>query len=119
MHACKPAFDVGVARLAAIDLAEVVPQGSAEADRQSAAFYLLARHALTRHWWIGEDALASIPEPYREWHASRLRDIRESPKRLCYDEFHRTAGAPAVRAQVEPPGTVRDMTRRGSAPTGA
>ena len=95
------AFDVGGARLAAIDLAEVAPQGSAEADRQAAAFYLLARHALTRHWWIGEDALASIPEPYREWHAARLRDIRESPKRLCYDEFHRTAGAPAVRAQVE------------------
>ena len=95
------AFDVGGARLAAIDLAEVVPQGSAEADRQSAAFYLLARHALTRHWWIGEDALGAIPEPYRAWHAARLREIRESPKRLCYDEFHRTAGAPAVRAQVE------------------
>ena len=95
------AFDVGGARLAAIDLAEVAPQGSAEADRQTAAFYLLARHALTRHWWIGEDALGAIPEPYREWHAARLRDIRESPKRLCYDEFHRTAGAPAVRAQVE------------------
>ena len=95
------AFDVGGARLAAIDLAEVAPQGSAEADRQTAAFYLLARHALTRHWWIGEEALAAIPEPYRGWHAARLRDIRESPKRLCYDEFHRTAGAPAVRAQVE------------------
>ena len=95
------AFDVGGARLTAIDLAEVAPQGTAEADRQSAAFYLLARHALTRHWWIGEDALASIPETYREWHRARLRDIRESPKRLCYDEFHRTAGAPAVRAQVE------------------
>ena len=95
------AFDVGGARLAAIDLAEVAPQGSAEADRQAAAFYLLARHALTRHWWIGEDALGAIPEPYRDWHAARLRGIREAPKRLCYDEFHRTAGAPAVRAQVE------------------
>ena len=95
------AFDIGGARLAAIDLAEVAPQGSAEADRQSAAFYLLARHALTRHWWIGEESLSAIPEPYREWHTARLRDIRESPKRLCYDEFHRTAGAPAVRAQVE------------------
>ena len=95
------AFDVGGARVSAIDLAEVAPQGSAEADRQSAAFYLLARHALTRHWWIGEDALASIPESYRPWHTARLRDIRESPKRLCYDEFHRTGGAPAVRAQVE------------------
>ena len=42
-----------------------------------------------------------IPEPYRAWHAHRLRDIREAPKRLAFDEFHRTAGAPAVRAQVE------------------
>ena len=92
------AFDIGGARIAAVDLADVAPQGSAEADRQSAAFYLLARHALTRHWWIGEDALAAIPEPYRDWHAGRLRGIREAPKRLCYDEFHRTAGAPAVRA---------------------
>ena len=87
--------------MAAIDLADVAPQGSAEADRQTAAFYLLARHALTRHWWIGEDALAAIPARYRAWHAARLRDIREAPKRLCFDEFHRTAGAPAVRAQVE------------------
>ena len=60
-----------------------------------------ARHALTRHWWIGEDSLADIPAPYRVWHGHRLRDIREAPKRLAYDEFHRTAGAPAVRAQVE------------------
>ena len=95
------AFDIGAVRVAAIDLGDVAPQGSAEADRQSAAFYLLARHALTRHWWIGEDALAAIPARYRAWHAARLREIREAPKRLCFDEFHRTAGAPAVRAQVE------------------
>ena len=95
------AFDVGHVRIAAIDLADVAPQGSPEAGRQTAAFYLLARHALTRHWWIGEDSLGDIPEPYRAWHAHRLRDIREAPKRLAFDEFHRTAGAPAVRAQVE------------------
>ena len=95
------AFDIGHVRIAAIDLADVAPQGSPEAGRQTAAFYLLARHALTRHWWIGEDSLRDIPEPYRAWHAARVRDIREAPKRLAFDEFHRTAGAPAVRAQVE------------------
>ena len=95
------AFDIGHVRIAAMDLAEVAPHGSPEAARQTAAFYLLARHALTRHWWIGEEALADIPKPYRAWHAARLRDIREAPKRLAFDEFHRTAGAPAVRAQVE------------------
>ena len=77
------------------------PRARPRPARQTAAFYLLARHALTRHWWVGEDSLADIPEPYRAWHAHRLRDIREAPKRLAFDEFHRTAGAPAVRAQVE------------------
>ncbi|MCY4405824.1 MAG: hypothetical protein OXC15_05615 [Rhodospirillaceae bacterium] len=101
------AFDTGAARVAAIDLREVAPRGSAEADRQTAAFYMLARHALTRHWWIAEEDIDLVPERYREWHRSRLREIRETPKRLAYDEFHRTGGAgertgtPAVRAQVE------------------
>ena len=95
------AFDIGHVRVAAIDLAEVAPQGSAEADRQSAAFYLLARHALTRHWWIAEESLDGVCEPYKAWHGERLRAIRETPKRLSFDEFHRTAGAAAVRAQVE------------------
>ena len=101
------AFDTGAARVAAIDLREVAPRGSAEADRQTAAFYMLARHALTRHWWIAEEDLDEVPERYREWHRSRLREIRETPKRLAFDEFHRTGaagerpGTPAVRAQVE------------------
>ena len=95
------AFDTGAARVAAIDLREVAPRGSAEADRQTAAFYMLARHALTRHWWIAEEDIDLVPERYREWHRSRLREIRETPKRLAFDEFHRTGGTPAVRAQVE------------------
>ena len=94
-------FDIGHVRVAAIDLSAVAPRGSAEADRQTAAFYLLARHALTRHWWIGEDEVAGAPEKYRAWHRRRLRGIREAPKRLAFDEFHRTAGAPSARRQVE------------------
>ena len=95
------AFDTGMARVAAVDLREVAPRGSAEADRQTAAFYMLARHALTRHWWIADDDLDEVPERYREWHRARVREIRETPKRLAFDEFHRTGAAPAVRAQVE------------------
>ena len=95
------AFDTGAARVAAVDLREVAPRGSAEADRQTAAFYMLARHALTRHWWIAEEDLDEVPERYREWHRNSLREIRETPKRLAFDEFHRTGGAAAVRAQVE------------------
>ena len=105
-------FDIGNARLAVIDLAEVAPTGSAEADRQTAAFYMLARHALTRTWWLAEEDLAGVPERYRDWHARRNREVRETPKRLCYDEYHRTAGAPAVRAQVER--DVREARKAGA-----
>ena len=94
-------FDTAGARVAAIDLRDVAPSGSAEADRQTAAVYMLARQALTRHWWIDEDAVETIPDPYRDWHRARFRAIREAPKRLAYDEFHRAAAARAVIDQVE------------------
>ena len=95
------AFSLSGVRVAGIDLGGVAPKGSWEADRQTAAMYLLARQALTRDWWFSEENLEGIAEPYRKWHAERLKEIRETPKRLAFDEFHRTGGAPAVRAQVE------------------
>ena len=94
-------FDTAGARVAAIDLAEVAPTGSPEADRQTAAVYMLARHALTRHWWIDVEDVAAIPEACRAWHRRRLALIREAPKRLCFDEFHRAARARAVVEQVQ------------------
>lgn len=97
-------FDIGSARVAAVDLQDVAPQGDDIADRQTAIMYMLARHALIRAWWMGPDSLRAMPELYRPYHESRLRDIRESPKRLCFDEFHRTSKTSAVRAQV-----VRDV----------
>ena len=94
-------FDVAGVRVAAVDLAEVAPEGSPEENRQSAVMYLLARHALIRHWSMHEDNLHHVPERYRGWHARRVKTSAEMPKRLAYDEFHRTRSAPAVVAQVE------------------
>jgi len=93
-------FDVGSARVTAVDLQDVAPQGDDIADRQTAIMYMLARHALIRAWWLGQDSLRSMPEKYRPYHETRLRDIRECPKRLCFDEFHRTSKTSSVRAQV-------------------
>lgn len=99
---CHPTvFETAGAAVASIDLAEVAPTGSPEADRQTAAVYMLARHALTRHWWIDPDDVAAIPEPYRAWHRQRLARVREAPKRLCFDEFHRAGRARAVVEQVQ------------------
>ncbi len=97
-------FDVGGARICALDLMDVAPQGDESADRQTAILYMLSRHVLVRSWWLGEDAVKAIPAKYRGYHEKRLVDIRESPKRICYDEFHRTSKSVAVRSQI-----VRDV----------
>lgn len=97
-------FDIGGARVCAVDLQDVAPQGDDLADRQTAIMYMLARHALIRSWWMGPDSLRSIPEKYRPYHELRIREIRESPKRICFDEFHRTSKTNSVRSQV-----VRDV----------
>jgi len=93
-------FDIGGARIAAVDLQEVSPQGDDLADRQTGIMYMLARHAMIHSWWLGPDMLRSVPEKFRAYHEMRMRDVRESPKRINYDEFHRTSRTPAVRAQV-------------------
>lgn len=97
-------FDIGETRICALDLQDVCPQGDDMADRQTALMYMLARHALVRNWWIGEESIKNMPEKYRPYHMKRFQSIRETPKRLCYDEFHRTSRSRSVRAQV-----VRDV----------
>jgi intracellular multiplication protein IcmB len=97
-------FDIGQARICAVDLADVAPQGDDTANRQTAVMYMLARHTLIRSWWVSPDAIRAMPQRYRPYHEARIQEIRETPKRICFDEFHRTGKTPAVRAQI-----VRDV----------
>lgn len=93
-------FDIGDTKICALDLMDVSPQGDETSDRQTAIMYMLARHVLVQHWWLNEEVIKYMPDKYRAHHEARLRRIKESPKRLCYDEFHRTSKSQQVRAQV-------------------
>lgn len=104
-------FDIGATRVCALDLMDVAPQGDEVADRQTSIMYMLARHVLVRSWWMGMESLQFVPEKYRLYHEKRLQDIAESPKRLGYDEFHRTTSSSAVRGQVIR--DVREGRKRG------
>ncbi len=104
-------FEIADARVCSVDLMDVSPQGDETADRQTAIMYMLARHALVRSWWMGKEALINIPDKYKPYHELRLQQLGESPKRLCYDEFHRTSSSPSVRAQVIR--DVREGRKRG------
>lgn len=93
-------FDIGDARIVSLDLDEVAKSGGDAAERQTAVMYMLARYTLARHYYLTEDVLTDFPEAYREYHRTRIAEIREDSKRIVYDEFHRTSKARAVRDQV-------------------
>ena len=93
-------FDIGDARIVSLDLDEVAKSGGDAADRQTSVMYMLARYVLARHYYLVEDSLSNIPEQYKTYHKERIREIREDPKRIVYDEFHRTSRSSAVREQV-------------------
>ncbi len=95
------AFDIGDAKIVALDLMDVAPSGGATADKQTALMYMLARFVLAKDFYINKDNLKFIPPEYHAWHEPRIRRLREMPKRIIYDEFHRTARSTAVRDQVE------------------
>lgn len=94
------AFDLGEARIVSLDLDEVAKTGGEAADRQTAIMYMLARYIMARHYYITDDMLKDIPPLYEEYHRKRILDTREDPKRIVFDEFHRTSKAKAVRDQV-------------------
>lgn len=104
-------FDISGARVCSLDLMDVAPQGDDVADRQTAIMYMLARQTLVQTWWMAKEQLEFIPERYRAYHEAKLQDIAESPKRLCYDEFHRTSSSSAVRNQLIR--DVREGRKRG------
>lgn len=104
-------FDVSDSRICSLDLMDVSPQGDDTANRQTAIMYMLARYTLVRSWWVGPEMLSNVPEKYKYYHELRIQDIMETPKRLCYDEFHRTNGSVSVRAQVIR--DVREGRKRG------
>ena len=93
-------FDLGDARVVALDLDEVAKSGGDTANRQTAVMYMLARYVLARHYYLTDDNVVDMPEAYRNYHQQRILEIREDPKRIVFDEFHRTAKVQAVRDQV-------------------
>lgn len=93
-------FDLGDARIVSLDLDEVAKTGGEAADRQTAVMYMLARYTLANHYYLTEESINDFPEKYQGYHRRRVSEIREDPKRIVFDEFHRTAKAQAVRDQV-------------------
>lgn len=109
------AFDLGDARVVALDLGEVASGGGVVGDRVTSVMYMLARQVLAKDFYLDKENVADMPAPqgldllrettpieaYKAYHLQRIEQISKDPKRICYDEFHRTSKATAVRDQVE------------------
>ena len=93
-------FDIGDARVVSLDLDEVAKSGGDAADRQTAVMYMLARYVLARNYYLTEENVRDMPELIKIIINSELQKFAKILNALCYDEFHRTAKAQAVRDQV-------------------
>ncbi len=88
------------ARVVALDLDEVAKTGSAAADKQTAIMYMLSRHILAQNFFLNTDEVEKFPVQYHDFHRARVKEIMEEPKRMVFDEFHRTSRSPVVRDQI-------------------
>src|SRR5579859_6862071 len=93
-------FDIGGARVCILDLADVAPKGGDEERKQSGIMYMLARHAMTKTWMLDDELVNEVDPLYRDYYAKTIPEMRAVPKRLGYDEFHRTEGVTHARTQV-------------------
>jgi intracellular multiplication protein IcmB len=104
-------LDLGEARVASIDLNDVVLRdpSSPDAQRSNALMFLLARHLFLRRISGRVDEIPHMELPnaeeirgaYRHWWENHYAIMQETPKRLCMDEYHVTGGGSSIAAQVE------------------
>lgn len=93
-------FDVGESRVMALDLQDVVTDGSRAAQKQAALMYMMATNAFMRKINLCREELDSINPKYRSFHARRVEELSEDFKRLFVDEYHFTGSSPEYQAAL-------------------
>ncbi|MDO8728601.1 MAG: hypothetical protein Q7K26_01770 [bacterium] len=98
-------MDLGEARVVSLDLNDVAPDGGPAEKRQSAIFFMFARHLLTKDIFINSDTAKMInkncPEMYHQHHIARATELESVMKCLSIDELHRTNGIPGFRTLLK------------------
>lgn len=104
-------LDLGEARIASIDLQDVVQRRGSDANpsaqRNNALMYMIASQLFMRKIAGHEEELDAMRLPekmadtYRSYWTEKYEDIAETLKRFCMDEYHVTGGTPSIAAQVQ------------------
>jgi len=99
--ASETAFDIGNARIIALDLSEVTPQGSQDFEvKQTSIMYLLGRFAVSKNFYRDAETVDEVPEAYKDFHRKQIEDMSQAPKRLVMDEIHRCVKFDSVLSQL-------------------
>jgi intracellular multiplication protein IcmB len=93
-------FDFGDSRIVSLDIDEAAPRGGGPAEKQTSLVYMLARFVLAKDFYLNQEVVSQFPTRYREHHMRRIASLRETPKKIVMDEFHRTKSSPQVREQA-------------------
>lgn len=93
-------FNISEARVVSLDLADVVGASDKFSLKRAGLMYMLGRQALVGDYYFSEDDLKDHHGPTRPFHEARLNRELGEIKRVCYDEFHRTARLPNIRYQI-------------------
>lgn len=93
-------FDIGESKVVSLDIDEAAPRGGGPADKQTALVYMLARFILAKDFYLNEEVVNMIPDEYKTYHLKKIKNLRETPKKIVLDEFHRTSASDMVRQQV-------------------
>lgn len=100
-------LDFGEARVISVDLNDVTLDGQDAASyRNNSLMYMIARHLFVQKIGGHDEEIPSMEFPrhmralYETYWERRYEDIAETPKRLCFDEYHMTGGAGGIAQQV-------------------
>jgi intracellular multiplication protein IcmB len=103
-------FELGDARVIALDLDEVAKGSGPSGERRIALWMMLCRNLFAQRWYrkVRDNAIAEVldrcPEDYHNWHIHYATRMQELRKTLFVDELHRSGGAIAFRNQLEQDG---------------
>lgn len=100
MLSIPTAFDLSESRIISLDLDEVTKSDKASA-KQNGIMYMLGRYIVGKNFKISPDEIKNnVRGDYLKYHLPIAKRNRQTKKRLCIDEFHRTFGIEAITSQV-------------------
>lgn len=94
-------FDISESRIISLDLDEVAKGNDDASVKQTGIMYMLARNIVGRKFKLSPKEIEIVAPPLFKKHlVEEASEIKETRKRLCLDEFHRTKGQASIREQV-------------------